>query len=80
MKSENESLMPNPVAQLNATCVITVMDYATHWVEAYKLPNEQAPTVVKALRAPIWLRIEIDIRQWQKFCVKSLRNQIYESK
>jgi len=26
------------------------MDYATRWVEAYKLPNEQAPTVVKALR------------------------------
>ena len=38
-------------------CVVTLMDYATRWVEAYKLPNEQAPTVISALRerfVPMW--------------------------
>lgn len=32
------------------TCVLTMMDYDTRWVEAYKLPNEQAGQIVKALR------------------------------
>lgn len=32
------------------TCVLTLMDYATRWAEAYPLPNEKADTLVRTLR------------------------------